>query len=44
MIGSTIEAGSITGGSGIAIDYGVAGVWHRSGTNQYYAVVPKRTL
>lgn len=43
MIGSTIEAGSITGGSGIAIDYGVAGVWHRSGTNQYYAVVPKHT-
>lgn len=41
MIGSTIEAGSVRGGTGPDIDYSCAGIWHRSGANQYYAAMPK---
>lgn len=41
MIGTTIEASSIIGGSWPVIDYSCAGIWHRSGANQYYAAMPK---
>lgn len=41
MIGTTIEAGSVRGGTGPDIDYACAGIWHRPGNNQYYACLPK---
>jgi len=41
MISESIKAETISSGNAPAQDYACAGIWHRSGNNQYYACLPK---
>lgn len=43
MISESIKAETISSGNAPAQDYACAGIWHRSGNNQYYACLPKLT-